>query len=137
MATPGKDNSATVLHPSQHSGIRTRSSEYRPTSRNKRTAYIHPNKKSSVESQVINDSVVTQSISSERADYQQCEDEELEIPLNELKNLCLIELEKLLLANGKSLRDYHSMPFPNSPPSAQYSDILLFNELSYDIDEMW
>ncbi|RYR69407.1 hypothetical protein Ahy_A03g015955 [Arachis hypogaea] len=31
---------------------------------------------------------------------------------DELKNLCLIEIEKILTSNARSLRDYQSMPYP-------------------------
>ncbi|RYR49022.1 hypothetical protein Ahy_A07g035300 [Arachis hypogaea] len=31
---------------------------------------------------------------------------------DELKNLCLIEIEKILNSNTRSLRDYQSMPYP-------------------------
>ncbi|XP_057427107.1 uncharacterized protein LOC130720473 [Lotus japonicus] len=53
-----------------------------------------------------------------------------------LKTLCLVELEKMLMSNGKSLKDFPTMPYPLSNEVPQYDNILLYNELRYDIGDM-
>ncbi|XP_057433563.1 uncharacterized protein LOC130726329 [Lotus japonicus] len=53
-----------------------------------------------------------------------------------LRTNCLIELQKMLASNGKSLKDYPTMPFPISGEVPEYENILLFNELRYDVGEM-
>jgi hypothetical protein len=55
---------------------------------------------------------------------------------DELKQLCLIEIDKILLDNGKSLEDFECMPQINSPNVQPFDNILLANELSYDTGEM-
>lgn len=60
----------------------------------------------------------------------------LQLEDDELKNLCLIELEKLLQSNGRSLRDYSSMPFPIVSDVLDYQNRLIVDELSYDRDDM-
>ncbi|XP_057444945.1 uncharacterized protein LOC130737204 [Lotus japonicus] len=53
-----------------------------------------------------------------------------------LRTLCLVELEKLLVSNGKSLKDFPTMPFPNSIEVPHFDNILLYNELRYDVGDM-
>ncbi|XP_057426450.1 uncharacterized protein LOC130719869 [Lotus japonicus] len=53
-----------------------------------------------------------------------------------LRTLCLVELEKLLVSNGKSLKDIPTMPFPISNEVPHYDNILLYNELRYDVGDM-
>ncbi|RYR19579.1 hypothetical protein Ahy_B03g064403 [Arachis hypogaea] len=53
----------------------------------------------------------------------------------ELQTFCLIEIEKLLQANGKSLRDFASMP-PNVDLVSQFSNSMVLRELEYDISVM-
>jgi hypothetical protein len=48
----------------------------------------------------------------------------------------LIEIDKNLLNNGKSLQDFECMPQINSPDVQPFDNILLANELSYDTAEM-
>ncbi|XP_020997187.1 uncharacterized protein LOC107484148 [Arachis duranensis] len=50
----------------------------------------------------------------------------------ELRTFCLVELEKLLLNNGKALKDFNGMPFPNSRLVAQYSNSMVLREMQYD-----
>lgn len=55
---------------------------------------------------------------------------------NRLKDLCMLEIEKVLLANGKSLKDFHGLTFIDPSILNEYGNILLFNELNFDVDEM-
>ena len=62
----------------------------------------------------------------------------LELHINDehLKNLTLLEIEKLLHANQKSLKDYPPMLYPddaNSTPSLDNS--LILSKLNYNNDE--
>ncbi|XP_019176171.1 PREDICTED: uncharacterized protein LOC109171573 [Ipomoea nil] len=50
----------------------------------------------------------------------------------EKKNFGLIELEKLLEQQNKSLKDYHPMPIPEMVNSTLVRNQLLYEELSYD-----
>ncbi|XP_019181931.1 PREDICTED: uncharacterized protein LOC109177050 [Ipomoea nil] len=50
----------------------------------------------------------------------------------EKKNFGLIELEKLLEQQNKSLQDYHPMPIPEMVNSTLVRNRLLYEELSYD-----
>lgn len=61
---------------------------------------------------------------------------DLHIHDDELKNLCLIELEKLLMANGKSLKDYNSLPFPNFEGVIHYENKFIADELNYNRVEL-
>ena len=47
-----------------------------------------------------------------------------------------MEIEKILMVNGKSLKDFHGMPIVDSKTLAEYGNVLLYNELSYDSCEM-
>ncbi|XP_058742646.1 ATP-dependent DNA helicase PIF1-like [Vicia villosa] len=49
-----------------------------------------------------------------------------------MKNLCLIEIEKLLSINGKSLEDFETMPQPSGSEMAQFRNSLMVAELNYD-----
>ncbi|KAL3623641.1 hypothetical protein CASFOL_032457 [Castilleja foliolosa] len=50
----------------------------------------------------------------------------------EIKNLTLIEIEKLLKRQGKSLLDYESMPFPENDGAGVGHSRLIQDELNYD-----
>ncbi|RYQ88843.1 hypothetical protein Ahy_B09g095799 [Arachis hypogaea] len=52
---------------------------------------------------------------------------------DELQTFCLLEIEKLLQSNGKSLRNYAGMPVPNNSLVSQFSNLMLLRELQYDI----
>ncbi|RYR70411.1 hypothetical protein Ahy_A03g016905 [Arachis hypogaea] len=54
----------------------------------------------------------------------------------ELQTFCLIEIEKLLQANEKSLRDFAGMPLPNVDLVSQFSNSMVLRELEYDISMM-
>ncbi|MCH79969.1 ATP-dependent DNA helicase PIF1, partial [Trifolium medium] len=61
---------------------------------------------------------------------------ELQISDDELKNLCLIEIEKLLMTNGRSLNDYKTMPIPVVEDVTNFENKLIADELSYDRVEL-
>ncbi|XP_057760382.1 uncharacterized protein LOC130980750 [Arachis stenosperma] len=54
----------------------------------------------------------------------------------ELQTFCLIEIEKLLQNNGKSLKDYAGMPLPNVHLISAFSNTMVVREMQYDISEM-
>ncbi|XP_072066881.1 uncharacterized protein [Arachis hypogaea] len=55
---------------------------------------------------------------------------------DELKNLCLIEIEKILNSNARSLRDYQSMPYPEMSDVCLFQNNLIEEELAYDTNEL-
>ncbi|KAL4286250.1 hypothetical protein AHAS_Ahas19G0067400 [Arachis hypogaea] len=58
---------------------------------------------------------------------------DLTMSKDELQTFCLLEIEKLLQSNGKSLRNYAGMPVPNNSLVSQFSNLMLLRELQYDI----
>ena len=61
---------------------------------------------------------------------------ELHIDDEQLKNLTLLEIEKLLHPNQKSLRDYPTMPYPEGGnPASCLENSLILSELNYNNDE--
>ncbi|KAL4330702.1 hypothetical protein AHAS_Ahas13G0426500 [Arachis hypogaea] len=54
---------------------------------------------------------------------------DLTMSQDELQTFCLLEIEKLLQSNGKSLRNYASMPVPNNSLVSQFSNLMLLREL--------
>lgn len=61
---------------------------------------------------------------------------QLQIEICKLQQLCLIEIEKLLVLNGRSLKDFDTMPFPQGEDMNEFGNILLFNELNHDVHQM-
>ena len=54
----------------------------------------------------------------------------------QLKNLTLLEIEKLLHPNQRSLRDYPTMPYPEGGnPASCLKNSLILSELNYNNDE--
>jgi len=53
-----------------------------------------------------------------------------------IKNSCLVEIEKLLRLNGKTLKDFVSMPSLDFSELGEFENILLASELMYDKVEM-
>lgn len=51
----------------------------------------------------------------------------------ELQNLTLLQIEELLQSNGKSLKDYSSMPYPQGTITGQLGNKLIYEECDYDI----
>ena len=61
---------------------------------------------------------------------------ELHIDDEKLKNLTLLEIEKLLHPNQKSLKDYPTMPYPEGAnPAWCLENSLILSELNYNNDE--
>ncbi|KAF1887830.1 hypothetical protein Lal_00023838 [Lupinus albus] len=54
----------------------------------------------------------------------------------ELQNLTLLEIEKILEGNRRSLKDYPSMPYPNGYVSCHLGNRLIYEELNHDTDEL-
>ncbi|MCH79313.1 ATP-dependent DNA helicase PIF1 [Trifolium medium] len=61
---------------------------------------------------------------------------DLQIPDAELQNLCLIEINNLLMRNGRSLNDYKTMPMPVLEDVNQFVNKLIVDELNYDRTEL-
>ncbi|XP_057747773.1 uncharacterized protein LOC130966969 [Arachis stenosperma] len=57
---------------------------------------------------------------------------DLTMSQDELQTFFLLEIEKLLQSNGKSLRNYADMPVPNNSLVSQFSNLMLLRELQYD-----
>ncbi|XP_057760314.1 uncharacterized protein LOC130980675 [Arachis stenosperma] len=57
---------------------------------------------------------------------------DLTMSQDELQTFCLLEVERLLQSNGKSLRNYAGMPVPNNSLVSQFSNLMLLRELQYD-----
>ncbi|KAL3625913.1 hypothetical protein CASFOL_030442 [Castilleja foliolosa] len=57
---------------------------------------------------------------------------ELHLSESDIKNLTLIEIEKLLKQQSKSLRDYEGMPFPDDDGGVVGYSKLVSDELNYD-----
>ncbi|XP_016199231.1 uncharacterized protein LOC107640198 [Arachis ipaensis] len=55
---------------------------------------------------------------------------------DKLKNLCLIQIEKILNSNARSLRDYQSMPYPEMSDVRLFQNKLIEEELVYDTNEL-
>lgn len=60
----------------------------------------------------------------------------LEIGDDELRNLCLVEIERLLNSNGRSLKDYNCMPYPQLSDYFQYENRYIVDERAYDKEQM-
>ncbi|KAF1868275.1 hypothetical protein Lal_00018796 [Lupinus albus] len=54
----------------------------------------------------------------------------------ELQNLTLLEIEKLLQQNRRSLRDYPPMPYPKGYVTSLLGNRLIYDELNYDTTEL-
>ncbi|XP_025678806.1 uncharacterized protein [Arachis hypogaea] len=57
---------------------------------------------------------------------------DLTMSQDELQTFCLLEIERLLQSNGKSLRNYAGMLVPNNSLVSQFSNLMLLRELQYD-----
>jgi hypothetical protein len=62
---------------------------------------------------------------------------DLVISDDDLKQFCLIDIDKFLRLNGKELGEYDCMPKILNPSPVIFNNVLLANELSYDHDEMF
>ncbi|XP_020961258.1 uncharacterized protein LOC107647212 [Arachis ipaensis] len=55
---------------------------------------------------------------------------------DELKNFCLIEIEKILNSNARSLRDYQSIPYLEMSDVCLFQNKLIEEELAYDTNDL-
>ena len=62
--------------------------------------------------------------------------EDLTLTEFQLKNYGLYEIEKFLLKNNKSLKDFPSLPFPEEALMQEIDNRLLREELSYNIQQL-
>ncbi|KEH24924.1 PIF1-like helicase [Medicago truncatula] len=62
--------------------------------------------------------------------------EYLRISDDDLKNMCLIEIEMLLQENGQSLTEFKSLPRPNAADVPTFTNKLIVYELNYNKDEL-
>ena len=53
-----------------------------------------------------------------------------------VQNLTLIEIEKLLKENRKSLKDFPSIPYPQHYVTTYLGNRLIYAELDYDVTEL-
>jgi len=60
----------------------------------------------------------------------------LTIEEGQLENLCLLQVEDLLLSNGKSLKHFNSLPQPIHSDSFIYENRFIIDELNYDKIQM-
>ncbi|CAN1127848.1 hypothetical protein LINPERPRIM_LOCUS29866 [Linum perenne] len=56
----------------------------------------------------------------------------LELSSDDIQNLCLVEIEKLLRTSGKKLSDFPGLPIPATNSLYLLSNTLLADELQYD-----
>jgi len=56
----------------------------------------------------------------------------LTIEDDQIQNLYLLQLEELLISNGKSLKDFNSLPQPIHSNSFIYENRFIIDELNYD-----
>ncbi|XP_058742975.1 uncharacterized protein LOC131615798 [Vicia villosa] len=61
---------------------------------------------------------------------------ELDLTQEELQNLTLIEIEKLLQANRRTLKDFSPIPYPDAYVLEQLGNRLIYDERNYDTTSM-
>ncbi|KAF7832196.1 PIF1-like helicase [Senna tora] len=57
---------------------------------------------------------------------------ELQLDNDRLKDIALADIENMLRLNGRSLKDYPAMPFPNDSIMDNMEKVLMSDELNYD-----
>ena len=57
------------------------------------------------------------------------------MPNEHKEDACLLEIEKLLQMNGKSLKDYPPMPMSSEAPTFDVTNQLILQELNFNKDE--
>ncbi|XP_076940886.1 uncharacterized protein LOC143610239 [Bidens hawaiensis] len=60
----------------------------------------------------------------------------LSITEDKIKNLTLYEIEKLLLQNGSTLRNFETMPFPDDHAVSTSNNLLINKELNYEPQDL-
>ena len=61
----------------------------------------------------------------------------LHIEDSEIQNICLLQIDELLVSNGKSLKDFSCLPPPTRSTSYILENRFLINELSCDRTSMY
>ncbi|XP_057452093.1 uncharacterized protein LOC130743892 [Lotus japonicus] len=61
---------------------------------------------------------------------------DLQINDEDLMNLCLIEIEKMLQTNGRTLKEWPSLPYPSFCETFRFENQFVADELNYNKDEM-
>lgn len=61
---------------------------------------------------------------------------DLQIEEDDLQNMTLLEIEKVLQQNRRSLKEFPSLPFPKGYISNVNGNRLIFAELDYDVEEL-
>jgi hypothetical protein len=56
----------------------------------------------------------------------------LQLTYEEIQNLSLLEIEKHLQTNRRSLKEYPTMPYPKDYVTGQFGNKLIYEELDYD-----
>ncbi|KAL4275733.1 hypothetical protein AHAS_Ahas20G0136700 [Arachis hypogaea] len=56
--------------------------------------------------------------------------------IDEIKSTTLAKIEKLLQPNGRTLKEFTDMPFPDSVDSTDPPDTVFFDELNFDKTEL-
>jgi hypothetical protein len=59
----------------------------------------------------------------------------LQLTEEQIDTLTLIEIEKLLEANRKSLTDFPDIPYPKNYVTAELGNRLIYDELNYDVQQ--
>jgi hypothetical protein len=60
----------------------------------------------------------------------------LQLTDEQLQNLTLLEIEKILELNNRSLHDYKSMPYPQDYVTADLGNRLIYDEHNYDVESL-
>ncbi|MCI06101.1 helicase-like protein, partial [Trifolium medium] len=58
---------------------------------------------------------------------------DLQLTDDEIENLTLLEIEKYLQGNRRSLREFGSMPYPKGYVLEQLGNRLIYDERNYDV----
>ncbi|XP_076927824.1 uncharacterized protein LOC143591528 [Bidens hawaiensis] len=61
---------------------------------------------------------------------------DLSLTEDQIKNLTLYEIEKLLLRNGSTLRNFETMPFPDDHAVSTSNNLLINGELNYEPQDL-
>lgn len=60
----------------------------------------------------------------------------LQLTEEQIQSYCLIEIDKILVMNGKELSDFNGMPLPATSALQGMDNRLIIEELNYNIDEL-
>ena len=60
----------------------------------------------------------------------------LQLSDNQKYNICLTYIEHMLLCNNKSLKNFTDMPYPNNEFTMEGYNRLIYDEKSYNVDEL-